>query len=43
MTWELSNLKRTDNEGKHETPYGEMRVPHLDGNDAKHKHGHCEG
>jgi len=34
--------KRTDKEGKHKTPYRELRLPHLDGNDSKHEHGHCK-
>jgi hypothetical protein len=32
--------KRTDEEGKDESPYREIRLPHLDNDDTEHKHGY---
>jgi hypothetical protein len=37
---EGNEAKRTDQEGEDESPYGEIRMPHLDSNDTKHKHNH---
>jgi hypothetical protein len=31
---------RTDDEGKHESPYRELRAPNLNSNDTKREHGH---
>ena len=32
--------KHTDQEGEDESPYREIRIPHLDSNDTEHKHNH---
>jgi len=32
--------QHTDQEGKHESPYRKIRIPHLDNNDTGYKHDH---
>ena len=32
--------KHTDQEGEDESPYREIRIPHLDSNDTEHEHNH---
>jgi len=34
------SYKRTNSEGKYESPYGELCVPHLNCNNTEHEHGH---
>ena len=35
-------IKRTDQEGKDESPYREIRFPHFDNDDSEYRHGYCE-
>ena len=43
MSCAAGKWRRTDQEGKDESPDGELRIPDLNGNNTEHKHAYCKG
>ena len=37
-TMKMNETRRTDQEGKEKSPYRQICLPHLDNDNAKHKH-----